>query len=311
MGSSNTVLISGGTGLIGSALSKALVAKDYKVIILSREYSKTANENDKISFAHWDPARQIIDHAAIRSAGAIINLAGANVAEKRWTRERKKEIVDSRILSGKLLIKAISDIPNQISTLISASAIGWYGPDEEEGRTFFKENAPHANDFLGTTCQQWEAAVQPVKALGRRLVILRTGIVLTNNGGAYPKMMMPLKFRTAAWFGNGKQVISWIHLDDLVNLYIFALENPDIDGVYNAVASEPVANKELVHKVARARGGFFIPLSIPAGALKIGLGEMSIEVLKSATVSNEKITGAGFEFQYPTVASAIKQLEHP
>jgi uncharacterized protein len=307
MGTSNTVLISGGTGLIGSALSKALVTKGYKVVILTRGSSKIT-PGEKISYAHWDPAKQIIDQAAVRSAGVVINLAGANVADKRWTAKRKKEIIDSRVLSGKLLVKAIAEIPNQVDTVISSSAIGWYGPDANPPQPFH-EGLPHAGDFLGTTCSSWEGAVQPVVASGKRLVILRTGIVLAGNGGAYPKMMLPLKFRTAAWFGNGKQVISWIHLDDLVNLYMFAMENAEMRGVYNAVATKPVTNKELIEKVAKHRGGFFLPVSVPAGVLKTALGEMSVEILKSATVSNEKVRAAGFDFQYPTIEEAINVLE--
>jgi uncharacterized protein len=309
MASSNTVLIPGGTGLIGSALTEALIEKGYQCIILTRDPAKhTAKEN--LSYAFWDPSQQAIDQNAVRSTGAIINLAGANVAEKRWTESRKKELVESRVLAGKLLVKAIKEIPNSIDVVINASAIGWYGPDgDEPGSKSFTEELPAANDFLGSTCRQWEEAITPVTTMGKRLVILRTGIVLSTNGGAYPQMMLPLKFRTAAHFGNGRQVISWIHMEDLVRLYIFALENNEMNGVYNAVASQPVTNKQLIGQVAKERGGIFIPAPVPAPLLKIALGEMSVEVLKSATVSNKKVLDSGFQYLYPSIEGAVHKLE--
>ncbi len=164
---------------------------------------------------------------------------------------------------------------------------------------------------MGQTCKQWEAAIEPVSFLGKRLVKLRIGIVLSNEGGAYVEFKKPLKFRFATILGNGKQIVSWIHIDDIVRAILFAMENEKMEGVYNAVAPRPVSNKELVLEIARKeRGRSYIPVHVPTFALKIRLGEMSVEVLKSAAVSSEKIQEAGFIFQYPDIGAAILQLSN-
>ena len=300
------MLITGGTGYVGTAVKNALLSQGHEVIILSR--TDKASSTRGVSYAIWDPAKNFIDENAIRNADAVIHLAGAGVAEKRWTAKRKKEIVDSRVRSGETLVAAIATIPNQIDTVISASAIGWYGPDGNPPVPF-TEDKPFSNNFLGNTCYQWENAVLPVTDAGKRLVIFRIGIVLGKEGGAYPQMTLPLKFRTAAYFGNGKQVMSWIHQQDLVSLFLFALDHPEMQGVYNAVASEPVSNKDFINKVAKEKGGIFLPVPVPATALKIGLGEMSVELLKSATVSNQKVLNAGFRFEFPDMNTAVKDLE--
>ncbi len=304
-----TVLLTGGTGLIGRALSSTLLEKGYSVIILSRKEPGETN-NSGLSYAQWDINRQTIDEAAIAKTDYIIHLAGAGVAEKRWTQKRKQEILDSRVKSGELLVKALNEIPNKVKAVISASAIGWYGPDPENGNAGgFSEDDPPADDFLGSTCLQWEKSIDPVTASGKRLVKLRTGIVLSRDGGALKEFVRPLRFGVAAVLGNGKQVISWIHISDLVNLYISAMENEPFSGVYNAVAPAPVHNKTLMTTLAKVRNGrLFIPFRIPAFVLRVVLGEMSIEVLKSATVSSRKIQDAGFQFQYPDVSEALKAL---
>jgi uncharacterized protein (TIGR01777 family) len=194
--------------------------------------------------------------------------------------------------------------------VISATAIGWYGPDKNDGKEF-KEDDPSSNDFLGKTCKQWEAAIEPASFLGKRLVKLRIGIVLSNEGGAYVEFKKPLKFRLATILGNGKQIVSWIHIDDLVRTILFAMENEKMEGIYNTVAPNPISNKEMVLEIARKeRGKSYFPVHVPTFALKIRLGEMSVEVLKSATVSSEKIQQAGFIFQYPDIGAAILQLAH-
>lgn len=293
-----TVLITGGTGLIGKALTKALVANNYGVIILTRE--KPASSGDtRVSYARWDIGTQYIDADAIGRADHIIHLAGANVGEKRWTGKRKKEIVDSRVKSSELLVKAIREIPNHIRTVVSASAIGWYGPDPEAAPRPFTESDPPADDFLGQTCRQWEASIAPVAQAGKRLVKIRTGIVLSKEGGALREFEKPLHAGIAAILGNGRQVISWIQIDDLVRIYIAAIENEKMEGAYNAVAPQPVSNKTFVTALARAKKRFYLPVHVPAFALRLALGEMSIEVLKSTTVSSEKIRATGFVFHYP------------
>ena len=305
-----TVLITGGTGMIGKALTQALIERGFNVIILTRHLNdKQKAGSDRLTYAIWDLEKQTIDKNAFAKADYIIHLAGASVAEKRWTKKRKKEIVSSRVDSGKLITDVLKKLPNRVKTVISATAIGWYGPDKNNGKKF-TEDDPSSNDFLGQTCKLWEAAIEPASFLGKRLVKIRIGIVLSNEGGAYPEFKKPLKFAFATILGNGKQIVSWIHIDDLIRTILFAMENEKMEGVYNAVAPYPISNKELVLKIAKERGRSYIPVHVPTFALKIRLGEMSVEVLKSATVSSEKIQQAGFIFQYPDIGSAILQLSH-
>ncbi len=300
-----TVLITGGTGMIGSALSEALMDKGYEVIVLTRNTKTAPHKN--FGYAEWNIHQQTIDENAVKKADYIIHLAGANVGEKRWTAKRKKEIIDSRVKSGQLLAKALKEITNNVQAVVSASAIGWYGENKSEAP--FVETDPAANDFLGSTCRKWEAAIQDVSQLGKRLVILRTGIVLSNQAGAYAELKKTLKFGVAAILGKGQQVISWIHIDDVVNMYIAAIENQSMHGVYNAVAPHPVSNKEFIVQIARQRKQFFVPVHVPAVALKTLLGEMSEEVLKSANVSSAKIESTGFRFRYSAIEHAVEQLE--
>jgi uncharacterized protein len=302
-----TVLISGGTGLIGTALTSALVAKGYDVIVLSR--SKRASTQKNVSYAIWDVKNGIIDPDAIKRADYIVHLAGANVAGKRWTDERKKEIIGSRVKSGELLVKSLKETNNKVKAVISSSAIGYYGPDPTNvnARPFVETDNPY-NDFLATTVQQWEAAIEPVKQLDKRLVLLRTGIVLSNKGGAYAEFKKPLKFGVASVLGTGKQIVSWIHIDDLVQLYVQAIEDERWNGVYNAVSPHPVSNEELIKEMASQRGKLHITAKVPAAILKTMLGEMSIEVLKSTTVSSVKSENEGFQFLYPTIKDAVASL---
>ena len=304
-----TVLITGGTGLIGQAITKALLEKNYSIIILTRDPSKHTVTNENISYAKWDVKSQFIDVDAIKKSDCIIHLAGANVGDKRWTQKRKKEIADSRVKSGELLVKVLSENSNTVKTVISASAIGWYGPDKFSVDKEFTESDAAYSDFLGQTCAQWERSIEPVAQLNKRLVKLRTGIVLANEAGALPGFKLPLRFGIAAILGSGRQVISWIHIDDLVRAYIYAIENESLKGTYNVVAPFPVTNKQLTLGLAKAvNKSFFIPIQVPSFALKIALGEMSIEVLKSATVSCKKLQAERFTFLYPHIDAAIRQL---
>lgn len=302
-----TILITGGTGLIGTALTRELVRKGHNVIIFTRR--KRASAEPNIAYAVWDVNNQIIDTNAIKKSDYIVHLAGANVAEKRWTNKRKQEIVDSRVRSGELLAKALKESPNNVKAVLSSSGIGYYGPDlpsKDRKTKAFVENDPPHNDFLATTVQQWEKAIERVINLGKRLVIFRTGIVLSNDGGAYKEFKNPLKFGLATVLGSGKQVISWIHIDDLVRLYLEAIQNDQWKGIYNAVTPYPVTNKKLIEEIAKDK--FHIKGKVPSFILKLMLGEMSVEVLKSTTVSSEKVQGQGFQFLYPHIDLAVKNL---
>ena len=301
-----TILMTGGTGLVGRALTRLLVERGYKVIILTRRLPGGVIP-DNVSYALWDINKQQIDVQAVQRADHIVHLAGAGVVAKKWTAAYKKEIAESRTNSSRLIIDTLKAHSNSIKAVISASAIGWYGADT--GTEWFTETAPAKKYFLGDTCRLWEESIEPVTALGIRLVKLRIGIVLSNDGGALVEFKKPLRFGIAAILGNGKQMISWIHIEDLCRLFIYAIENESVNGSYNAVSPAPVNNKELNVKLARAiRGKFYIPVHIPSFLLKLLLGKRSIEILKSTTVSCKKIKGVGFIFLYPSVESALQAL---
>ena len=309
-----SVLITGGTGLVGTAVKALLEEKGYEVVLLTRSKAPLKGQ------AHWDINAGTIDSTAIAAADYIIHLAGAGVADKRWSASRKQEILDSRTKSSALLVKALQETPNKVKAVISASAIGWYGPDNndthnnEGAAQGFVETDPSYPDFLGTTCAAWEASIAPVTAntngLQKRLVCLRTGIVLSKHGGALKEFLKPLAVRMAAVLGNGKQMISWIDVRDLAKMFVYALENENISGSYNAVAPAPVSNKSLTQTLAKVLyGSFYITTYVPSFVLKIMLGEMSIEVLKSTTVSAQKIQDAGFVFDYPEISKSLSTLD--
>jgi len=310
--SGKTVLITGGTGMVGKALTLLLAEAGYRVIILTRSPAKAkapTGFESLVSFAAWDINAQTIDESAVALADAVIHLAGAGVVEKPWTDAYRTEILDSRVNSSRLLVNTINKVGIRVKTVVSASAIGWYGEDKPGQEGDFKEDAPAADGFLGETCYQWEKSIQPVTEAGKRLVICRIGIVLSNAGGALPEFKKPLQFRVAGVLGHGSQMVSWVHIDDLCRIFRFAIENEQMSGIYNAAAPLPVTNRVLTVNLATCMfGKAFITLPVPAFVLKIMLGERSIEVLKSTTVSSAKITRAGFQFDYPTIEKALSQL---
>ncbi len=299
-----TVLITGGTGLVGTALTALLLERGYKVIVLTR--TPDQGSNPQVTYARWDIRHQTIDTAALQQADYIIHLAGASVSDKRWTSARKQEIVDSRTLSSELLVKALLSTPNKVKKVISASATGFYGPYKDH---IFTESDPAAPDYLGSTTALWEKSISEVRSLEKPLVIFRLGIVLSRDGGALKEFYRPLRFGFAMAMGNGEQYVSWIHIQDLVRLFFNAIVNDKLEGTYNAVAPNPVTNKELVQSMARAaKGRSYMLAYMPTPLVKMVLGEFSIEVLKSVRVSSEKIQQTGFQFSYPNIDKAMEQL---
>ncbi|MCD6012780.1 MAG: hypothetical protein K0Q79_2642 [Flavipsychrobacter sp.] len=299
-----TIGITGGTGFIGRHLTQLLVEKGYKVIIFSRSAGKKGDGN--VSYAHWDPDKREIDQAALGKIDGIIQLAGASVAEKRLTEKRKQEVIDSRVQSTNFLISQLKVHAPGCKSFIAASATGFYGPDRP-GMMPFTEASPPYNDFLGETCRQWEAATE--KAGNHfRTVIIRIGIVLGKDGGAFPELAKPLSFGVMPILGSGKQVVCWIDIDDLARLFLFMLENEGLSGIFNGVAPNPVTHKELMYAIAKEKGGLKIPVPVPAFVLKIALGEMSTEILKSCTVSAAKTLGTGFTFRHPDLSGTLKRL---
>jgi uncharacterized protein len=307
----STILITGGTGLIGTALAEEFAEQGFKVIILTRNVGAHVQyTTDFIRYAQWNIDEGTFERAAFQTADIIVHLAGENIGAKKWTAKRKEEILSSRVKASELLIKAIRETPNKVKTVVSASAIGWYGPDPKiPNPKPFVETDEHFPDFLGETCKKWEESIQPITQFGKRLVKIRTGLVLSNKGGILPELLKPVKFGAAGILGGGRQVVSWIHIDDLVRIYLHAIITPSLHGVYNAVAPKPVSNKEIAIKLAKEiKGSFYVPLHIPSFALRMMLGEMSVEILKSATVSCEKIRKTGFNFIFPSIESALQEL---
>ena len=304
--------------MIGTALSRHLLDEGYHVIILSRNPRETAREHGlstnrnlfkssgSLYYASWDPAHMTLDASAIREADYIVHLAGAGVADKRWTENRKREILESRTVGSSLLVKALSENPNKVKAVVSASAIGWYGPDK--GRPFI-ESDPASGDFLGRTCVEWEKSIDPVAALGKRLVKLRLGIALARQGGALREFRRPLYTGLATILGDGRQSVSWVHIEDICCAFTHAIEKDGVEGVYNLVAPKPVTNRELILSLARKTNGrLFLPVRVPSSVLRLALGEMSVEVLKSAEVDSSKIRQSGFEFRFEDIDSAMKDL---
>jgi len=303
----SVILITGGTGLIGNRLSEMLVKQGDQVIILTRNPDKYKIALDGITYAKWDIENGYIDPSAIREADSIIHLAGAGVSERKWTESWKNEIVASRVNSSKLIAKALNEIPNKVKTIVSASAIGWYGSDNLDNSSGFDEDSPSDFSFLGNTCLLWEKSLDALKSLPIRKVYIRIGIVLSEKGGVLLEYKKLLRFKIAAIFGNGKQIVSWIQIDDLCGIFKYAIDHENVNGVYNGVAENPVSQIVLVKKFAKyICGKFYVAIRIPSFFLNLIIGEMSVELLKSTTVNNIKIKEAGFQFKYTTIDQVFK-----
>ncbi|TGE22192.1 TIGR01777 family protein [Hymenobacter aquaticus] len=299
---SQKVLITGGTGLIGTRLAEMLIDAGYEVALLSR----TPSQSRYRSF-RWDPQHGTIDEAAVPYADHIINLAGSSVSEGKWTDERKRDIMTSRLGGTGLLVRELTKGQHHVRTFLSASAIGIYGDSAD--RVVNEETPPApADDFLADVAHQWELAVQPVHDMGIRTVIIRIGIVLSTQGGALPPMARPIKLMAGAPLGSGKQYMSWIHLDDVCRLFMQALEEPQWEGVYNAVAPNPVTNKAFTEALAEVMHRPLVLPKVPAFGLKLVLGEMSEIILASQRVSAEKVLNAGFRFEYPDLKPALQSF---
>ena len=297
-----TVLISGGSGLIGRHLCKKLKNKGYRVAFLSR----VSRQNTDIPIYTWNVDKNVIEKQAIEMADFIIHLAGADIGDKRWTAKRRQQIIDSRVKTGQLIFEKIKENKNKLKAFISASAIGYYGAITSD--KIFCETDTASNDFLGETCRKWEQSADKFEELGIRTVKIRTGIVLSGKGGALARIIIPVKLGIGSAIGNGKQYMPWIHIDDLCNIYIKAIEDTKMEGAYNAVAPDHKTNQEFTRTLARIlRKPFWFP-NIPAIVMKIIFGKMSSMLLKGSRVSSDKITIAGYNFIFPDLDSALTNL---
>lgn len=298
------VLISGGTGLIGQHLAKMLLKHNYDVAVLSRR--RSTSKDAEIPAYHWDLDKNEIDREAVNTCDYIIHLAGVNIGKKRWTDQRKREIARSRIKSAELIFKNINTRDHSLKAFISASASGYYGSITSE--QVFEETDPPAEDFLGHICKQWEQSADKFAELGTRVVKIRTGIVLSREGGALSRIRIAVKAGLGSALGTGNQYFPWIHMEDLCHMFMSAIENTRMKGPYNAVAPEHITNKEFVRKMAKKyRRPFWFP-NVPAILLKLIFGEMSTIILHGSRISSKKIEAAGYTFRFPTVDSALQDL---
>ncbi|MCU0324396.1 MAG: TIGR01777 family oxidoreductase [Spirosomaceae bacterium] len=296
-----TVLITGGTGLVGSRLTELLLQKGYKVAYLSR---RKENISD-VKVYQWDITKGYIEDGAVESANYIIHLAGAGIADKRWSDSRKKEIIDSRIKPIDLLKEKLKK-SNKLKAFVSASAIGFYGGDTGEDR--IDENHVAGNDFLAECTKLWEQSADKIAESGIRTTKVRVGIVLSNQGGALPKLLQPIKLGFGAALGSGKQWMSWIHIDDLCNVFIKAIEDESMSGVYNAVAPKPVTNLEITKIAAKVlKRPFWMP-NVPSFVLKLIFGEMAVVVLGGNYVLNKRLAQTDFEYIFTEVEPALQDL---
>jgi hypothetical protein len=297
----NKILITGGTGLVGGELKALLQNQNYEVALLSRQTTDAAS-----GIYNWNIKAQTIDPQALENIHGIVHLAGAGVADGRWTEKRKKAILQSRIESTNLLYDQLKSSQHRPKVFVSASAVGIYGSDT--GDQVMSEDSVPANDFLADVVVQWEAAVDRIKELDIRVVKLRIGIVLAEDGGALPEIVQPIKLWAGAPLGSGQQYMSWIHIDDLAHMMIWSLEQESVNGIYNAVGPNPATNEELTKAAAKVLSKpLFLP-NVPEFVIKLMFGEMGAIILGGNRVSNDKISSTGFSYRFEELKPALEDL---
>ena len=294
------ILITGGTGLVGTALVKKLEERNHTVRILTRSESEEKNE------FYWNISEKKSDQKAFENLDCIIHLAGANISE-RWTDDYKKELYSSRIDSAHLLREYCVEKGIHLKAFISSSGVNYYGTFTSD-QILTEDSEIVENDFLAKLCVAWENAADQFESIAERVVCLRTAVVLSRKGGAFPLLKKTVNLNIGSGVGTGKQWMNWIHIDDLVNMYVEAVENTSINGKYNAVADEIPTNAVFMKKLAKAADKFFLPFNVPPFVMKSVFGEMSSIILEGTRVDNKKIKSEGFDFKYSTVEEAFKNL---
>jgi uncharacterized protein (TIGR01777 family) len=297
------ILIPGGSGLVGVALTHSLLKAGHSVNILSR---KKKHINNGASYFYWNLNSNEVDEKAFLNVDAIINLAGTNVGDKHWSTSRKKDIFNSRIDSVKLLRNNVEKLQTKPKVFISASGTGFY--DDVKSNRIFNEDDSAGNNFLANVCLNWEIESQKFESLGIRTVILRTGIVLSKDGGFIKKVAKVINLNLGAALGNGSQIMPWIQINDLVSMYIHLLNNNESNGVYNAVSPQIVTNTTMMSSIAKAKGKQILLPNIPSFVIKLLFGEMSSILLNGNAVSSQKILNQNFKFKYTKLNSALTEL---
>ncbi len=298
MSNKQTILIAGGDGLVGKHLVNIIDTSKYHVIILSRK--KKISHQAGVEYAVWDTDKKTIDD--IPSPDYIINLAGAGIADQRWTDQRKKELIASRVNSAETIKNYLKLHKIHPTTYVSASAVGYYG---DRGTEILTENSLPGNEFLSECCIAWEKAAEDAGALCSRTIILRIGIVMSSLGGALPKMLMTKNLGVFNYFGKGNQYYPWIHITDLSRLCLESIENQQFNGVYNAVAPQQLTNKEMMKDIMQTGGmkGLLVPA--PEFSLRWMLGEMANVVLNSDRILSGRLLNSGFNFEHDKVGEAV------
>ena len=297
------VLITGGSGLLGSSLTKKLVSEKIEVVHLTREKS---SKNDVKNYI-WDWRNKDIDERCFNGVTHIVHLAGAGIAEKAWTQKRKNTIVKSRVLTTRLLHSKIKSKNHKIKAFISASAVGYYGAQFSE--KVFIETDPSYEDFMGNCCKQWEKATDLFIPISR-VVKLRLGVILDPNFGALPRIAGMIKNRLGSPLGTGKQYMPWIHIQDAVELFYQAIISEQFSGIYNAVSNDIVTNAELTHRIGKVLNRKIWLPNVPSFLLKFLYGEMSDTILRGVKVSNKKLKSTDFKFKYENLDQALKEIYH-
>lgn len=300
--SKDRVLISGGSGMIGRYLTSLLLERGYSVAHLSRKQDQFG----RVRVYRWDPEKGILDPASIEGTDYIIHLAGANIGERRWSGKRRKEIVSSRVGSALLLHSKVTESRIPLKAFISASGVGFYGSGTTQG--ILSETDPPGTGFLASTCREWEAAAELFEKTGIRTVRIRNALVLEKKDSALKRLLGPAKYGFLVMLGSGRQYVPWIHIRDLCEIYIRAVEDPDLSGVFNAAAPEHVSHKDFIELLASTVKKPVFPVSVPSFILKFIMGEMSSVVLEGSRISSEKIRAKGLEFSFRNLSDALNDL---
>lgn len=298
------IVITGGTGLIGSRLVPALIDQGYQVLVLARNTGKAkARLGTNVEIVKWDPSETDLDSNVLKDCHGVINLAGETI-NSRWTAARKERILDSRIKTTAGLVKAMEKMKQRPEVFINASAVGYYGPRNDER---LSENASAGTDFLAAVCRKWEEEALKAKTMEVRVTILRLGVVLAPGDGALMQMLLPYRYFAGGPVGSGRQWFSWIHIEDLMKVIQYSLNNNTLEGPVNATAPQPVTNREFSRILGEVlhRPSW---LPVPAFMMRLVFGEMADMLLNGQRVIPEKLLRSGFEFKYPDLRQALENL---
>lgn len=292
-----TVLISGGSGMVGSRLAEVLGRSGYEVRILSRQ--------KKQGFYHWDPVKREIDPTAFQDLDVIVHLAGATIA-KRWTADYKRELYTSRVDTSGLLLEYVQKTQTRLKCFVSASGVNYYG--SRTSKQIYTEDDPHSDDFLGQLCADWESAASDFKSCADRVCVLRTAVVLSERGGMIRKLIPPARLGLISPLGSGNQIVPWIHLDDLAEIYRWLIEHSELSGAYNAAATQIVNSREFTEAFMKAAGKRILLPNVPGFMLRLMFGETAEIMTEGSAVSNKKIKDSGFRFRFDHLDSAMKDI---